>query len=106
MSIYGGPGTGKSTVIACVKKLLGDRCIVGAYIGSCAHNVCGETLHTLLNIPVGRNGVLSEKKNANYYKQLKDVDYLIIDEISMVGQRMLSTVDRHLRCFKVHLQSF
>ncbi len=52
MIISGTAGTGKSYLIKCLKKLLGDCLRVTAPTGVAAYNVDGYTLHSLLSIPV------------------------------------------------------
>ena len=52
MIVSGTAGTGKSYLIWCLQKLLGDHVCVTAPTGVAAYNVHGHTLHSLLSIPV------------------------------------------------------
>ena len=52
MIVSGTAGTGKSYLIWCLQKLLGDHVRVTAPTGVAAYNVHGHTLHSLLSIPV------------------------------------------------------
>ena len=57
------------------------------------------TLHSLLKLPVGskRQSDLTGQSLIQLQEQLGVVDYLIIDEYSMLGQKMFGWVDRRLR---------
>ena len=67
-----------------------------AYTGSAAFLIGGETLHRLLSIPVNEK----RKHHINELElqlRLKNCGLLIIDEKSMVGQKLLMSIDKHLR---------
>ena len=58
----------------------------------------GMTLHSLLKFSVcsKRHNDLTGQSLIQLQEQLEVVDYLIIDEYSMLGQRMFGWVDRRL----------
>ena len=94
----GTAGTGKSYLIQCLKLLLKDRLCVAAPTGVAAFNVEGYTLHSLLSLPVkGDFKPLQGKCLQTIQQTLAAVDYIIIDEMSMVGRKMFGQVDRRLR---------
>ena len=98
MIISGTAGTGKSYLIHCLKQMLKEKMKVAAPTGVAAFNVEGYTLHSLLDLPT--RGELKELEG-NRLQQLqirfKEVKYLIIDEMSMVGRKLFGQVDSRLR---------
>ena len=97
--MLGEGGTGKRYLINSLRRLLQNRCVVAAPTGKAAFNVKGVTLHSLLKLPVGskRQTDLTGQSLIQIQEQLEVVDYLIIDEYPMLGQRMFGSVDRRLR---------
>ena len=89
MVVSGTAGTGKSYLIQCLKLLLKDRLCVAAPTGVAAFNVDGYTLHSQLSLPVKGDFKPFEGKRLQTIQQmLAAVDYIIIDEMSMVGRKM------------------
>ena len=98
MIVSGTAGTGKSYLIQCLKLLLGDRLWTSAPTGAAAFIVDGYTLHSFLSIPVkGEFKDLEGKRLQTIQQFMEGIDYLIIDEMSMVGRKMFGQVDRRLR---------
>ena len=98
MMISGTAGTGKSYLIKCLKKLLGDDLRVTAPTGGAAYNVHGYILHSLLGIPInGDFRDLEGQRLSILQESLAGVDYLIIDEMSMVGRKLFGQIDSRLR---------
>ncbi len=62
---------------------LTDSCIL---TGTAGFNICGITLQTNRDL-----------QGASLQRQLTDKHYLIIDEMSMIGQKTLAWVDKRLR---------
>ena len=74
-----------------------------AFTGSAAFLIGGETLHRMLSIPVNEK----RKHHINemdLQMRFKNCGLLIIDEKSMVGQRLLMYIDKHLRMAKPNKQ--
>lgn len=66
--------------------------------GVAAFNVDGHTLHSLLTLPTKGEFKDIEGEHLNRLQQLlARMEYLIIDEMSMVGRKMFGQVDRRLR---------
>ncbi|KDN38232.1 hypothetical protein RSAG8_09631, partial [Rhizoctonia solani AG-8 WAC10335] len=100
MQIQGEGGTGKSTVIGCVTDLfkhrgLSHKLIRSAYTGIAASLIDGNTLHTLCRF-TSRRTELSAKVLAALRKTWADVDYLIIDEVSMVSRSFFGRISNAL----------
>ena len=98
MILTGLGGSGKSFVIQAVTNLLNEQCKVCAYFGIAAFNIKGTTLHSLLQLPRRgkKNGPLKSSALARLQGDLKGVKYLIIDEFSVIGQKMFGSINR--RC--------
>ena len=98
MIVSGTAGTGKSYLIHCLRSLLQTRVRIVAPSGVAAFNVEGVTLHSFLHLPVRGDFKNLEGERLQHLQQdLTGVDYLIIDEISMVGRKLFGQVDQRLR---------
>ena len=96
--VSGTAGTGKSYLIHCLRLLLDHRVRVAAPTGVAAFNIEGHTLHSLLSLPVkGEFKELQGERLQEIQQSLADMEYLIIDEMSMVGRKFLGQVDKRLR---------
>ena len=98
MIVSGTAGTGKSYLIWCLQKLLGDHVCVTAPTGVAAYNVHGHTLHSLLSIPVrGEFRDMEGQRLHTLQESLAGVRYIVLDEMSMVGRKLFGQMDRRLR---------
>ena len=97
--ITGQGGSGKSYVSNAICSLVLDNSIVASCFGIASFNISGVTLHTLLCLPIrGRNTCdLKGKALAQLQEKLKNVKYVIIDEFSVIGLRMLGWIDKCLQ---------
>lgn len=98
MHVAGVGGTGKSHLIKAVVTLferLGKRnnLVLGAPTGIAATLINGQTLHSLILSTPGTRRVNVEGLILIW----KNVSYLIIDEVSMVGARFLSQLSSRMR---------
>uniref|UniRef100_A0ABD2WQD3 ATP-dependent DNA helicase n=1 Tax=Trichogramma kaykai TaxID=54128 RepID=A0ABD2WQD3_9HYME len=106
--VSGPGGTGKSFVIDTLIKWnkveRGKHTAVTAPTGIAAYNVKGLTVHRLFQIPVEPNKTakfkeLSDGALKKIRQELTNVDLLIIDEISMVSNILLTYI--HLRLTEI-----
>ena len=97
--INGVAGTGKSYLINAITANLGKRCVVTATTGKASFNVNGVTIHSFLKLPVTSNSYkdLSGQSLVHLQEKLLGVDYIIIDEYSMLGQSTFGWIDRRCR---------
>ena len=72
--------------------------LVLAPTGVAAFNINGITVHSALSIPIiAKDLDINGERLKQLQNRLQDVIYVIIDEKSMVGRRMLRTIDMRLR---------
>ena len=97
--IIGEGGTGKSFLINTIRNLLKEKCVVTATTGKASFNISGMTIHSLLKLPVSKisQNDLSGSSLESLQQDLRSVDYIIIDEYSMLGQTAMGWVDRRCR---------
>ena len=99
LMILGQAGTGKNYIIKAIRSILGNQCAVTAPTGKASYNVKGCTLHSLLKLPIGNKGLkqLTGQSLVKLQHNIKDTQYLLIDEFSVVGQSVLGRIDRGCR---------
>lgn len=113
--ITGKAGTGKTTLLlkeivpSC--RALGKNIVVTAPTGIAAKNAEGQTLHSLFGLkPIvfipGKVQQWYRHLNAGRAKVIKNLDILIIDEVSMVRCDLLDMVDRTLQLYKGNNKPF
>ena len=104
--LTGKAGTGKTTFLQTLKQSFPKRLVVTAPTGVAAINAGGVTLHSFFQLPFGPFVPDSESNRLQYrYSRdkidiIKNLDLLIIDEISMVRADLLDGVDTVLRRFR------
>ncbi len=96
MFITGKAGTGKSTLLQLFRNTTRKKTVVLAPTGIAALNVKGQTIHSFFGFPprVLSSQDIKRRRNRRLYKNL---EVLIIDEISMVRADMLDNIDYFLR---------
>ena len=102
--LTGNAGTGKSFLLEVIIEWLRltkakysghDPVAVAAPTGLAAKAINGVTLHSLLKLPIQHDGSMPEKLNLQYNTlqrlkaALKDKQFLVVDEVSMLGEKML-----------------
>ncbi|CAG8821888.1 19167_t:CDS:1, partial [Cetraspora pellucida] len=104
--IMGTAGTGKSYLIKAIRGLLMQMTgiesmspvLVLAPTGVAAFNINGRTIHSALSIAINstNNLDIDSERLKQLQERLRSVKYLIIDEKSMVGHRLLALIDMRL----------
>jgi ATP-dependent DNA helicase PIF1 len=96
MFVTGRAGTGKTTLLRVLREILGDRAVVLAPTGLAAVNVGGQTIHSFFGFPPRLIGPDDIRRSRNG-RVMRNLDYLIIDEISMVRSDLMWAIDHALR---------
>lgn len=94
--ITGKAGTGKSTLIEYFRNTTKKKTVVLAPTGLAAINVKGQTIHSFFHLPPRFLDPKSPPRHSNA-RIYKDVDTIIIDEISMVRADVFDAIDRFMR---------
>lgn len=115
--LTGKAGTGKSTFLRYICENTRKKYVVLAPTGIAAINAGGSTIHSFFKMPfrplLPDDPDLSTKGNRIYdllkynktqRKLLKEVELIIIDEISMVRADMIDFIDRVLRVFSGNMR--
>ena len=78
--------------------MLQNKCAVTATTGKASYNIQGVTIYSLLKLPVGPRGNkdLTGQSLCRLQQNLNDIEYILIDEYSMLGQSTFGWIDR--RC--------
>ena len=107
--LTGKAGTGKTTFLRRLKQECPKQMAVVAPTGVAAINAEGVTIHSLFQLPPqlflptpeARKQLFSEMQmRANKQRVLRNLELLVIDEVSMVRADLLDTIDAVLRHFK------
>src|SRR5574344_2328224 len=108
--LTGKAGTGKSTFLRYVSQHTKKKHVILAPTGIAAINAGGSTLHSFFRIPFHpmlptdsryniRNIRNTLKYSSNQCKLIRELDLIIIDEISMVRADIIDFIDKVLRVY-------
>ena len=94
--VTGRAGTGKSTLLRCLRDWLSAETVVVAPTGLAAVNVGGQTIHSFFGLPprLIRSDDIRRSRTGRVMRRL---ELLIIDEISMVRSDLMAAIDLSLR---------
>lgn len=100
--ITGKAGTGKSTLLRHFVKNSGRTCVVVAPTGIAAINAGGVTVHSFFGLPLRPLMPADSeiKKFAKYhpkYKIMREMEVLVVDEVSMLRADIIDAIDYSLR---------
>lgn len=114
--LTGKAGTGKTTFLSEIRSQTFKNTVVAAPTGIAAINAGGVTLHSLFHLPFGsfvpdnsiRNASINTpqsvlaklKMNSSKRKMLRELELLIIDEVSMLRADLLDCIDVVLRSIR------
>lgn len=113
--LTGKAGTGKSTFMRHVAATIKKKHIILAPTGIAAINAGGSTLHSFFKLPFhpllpndkrysNRNIRDTLKYNGEKTKLLREVELIIIDEISMVRADIIDFIDKVLRIYNRNMR--
>lgn len=113
--LTGKAGTGKSTFLKHIAKTTKKKYVILAPTGIAAVNVGGQTLHSFFRIPFHpilpddvqysiRNIRNTLKYDSEKIKLIRQLDLIIIDEISMVRADIIDFIDKVLRIYSHNLR--
>ena len=110
--LTGKAGTGKTTFLKQLKTISSKRMIVVAPTGVAALNAEGVTIHSFFALPLSpfipiQESVSNEKSlSRTKIAIIRNLDLLIIDEISMVRADLLDAIDAALRRYRRRKEPF
>lgn len=107
--ITGRAGTGKSTLLQLFRNTTRKKVAVLAPTGVAALNVQGQTIHSFFGFPprIITPDLVSKKTPLRHLRKLyKNLETLIIDEVSMVRADMMDGIDRFLRVNREQREPF
>lgn len=113
--LTGKAGTGKSTFLRYIAANTKKKHVVLAPTGIAAINAGGSTLHSFFKLPFYpllpndskysvRNLRNTMKYNSEKIKLLREVELIIIDEISMVRADIIDFIDKILRVYNRNMR--
>ena len=113
--LTGKAGTGKSTFLRYISQTTKKKHVILAPTGIAAINVGGSTLHSFFKLPFypllpndNRYCVRNLRKTLKYksekIKLIKEVELIIIDEISMVRADIIDFIDKVLRVYAQNMR--
>lgn len=118
--LTGKAGTGKTTFLKYIKQTTHKKHIVLAFTGVAAINAGGQTIHSFFQIKPGvyfpddkrlrrrapeddfdKSTIYNHfRYNNNKLNIIKNLELVIIDEVSMLNADLLDLIDRLLRTFR------
>ncbi|MBQ4636632.1 MAG: AAA family ATPase [Akkermansia sp.] len=109
--VTGGAGTGKTTLIQWLRNSelpITQKCAVVAFTGIAALVGKGKTIHSFFRLGLGVlcDDTWEENNTEAFVTICRNLDLLIIDEISMVRADLIDAIDRRLREARRSNESF
>ncbi|MEZ5358245.1 MAG: DEAD/DEAH box helicase [Candidatus Zixiibacteriota bacterium] len=95
--LMGKAGTGKSNFLKYFRATTEKNIVVLAFTGVAAVNVQGQTIHSFFKFHPKTTLENIRRRREDYARIYKEVDILVIDEISMVRADLLDFVDKFMR---------
>ena len=106
INIDGTAGTGKSFLISAITKAVTNIALERGHpspiirmapTANAAFNIHGTTIHQSLSLPKSELPPLNNQQKGQLQRRWEGCKYIILDEKSMVGRRLLSKMDARLR---------
>ena len=94
--VTGRAGTGKSTLLRAIRDMLPNEMVILAPTGLAAVNIGGQTIHSFFGLPprLIRPEDIKRSRNGRVMRKL---EFIIIDEVSMVRSDLMWAIDQSLR---------
>ena len=94
--VTGRAGTGKSTLLRAIRDMLPQEMVILAPTGLAAVNIGGQTIHSFFGLPprLIRPEDIKRSRNGRVMRRL---EFIIIDEVSMVRSDLMWAIDQSLR---------
>ena len=103
MIIRGAAGTGKSYLIDCIRSALNENAqqqsnqpLTLVPMGIATFNIHATTIHSALRVPIKKMQSLQGQALTTFQEELKNIKYILIDEMSFIGPRLLLKIDNRL----------
>ena len=77
--------------------MLGEKCLVTATTGIAAFGTNGQMLDSTAQLPIHDHRDLQDESLQHLQLKLEGKGYLIVDEMSMIGHKIFSSLDNRLR---------
>ncbi|XP_059074931.1 uncharacterized protein LOC131075850 [Cryptomeria japonica] len=104
MIIQGTTGTGKSYLIGAINQSFQNATmpchsllLLLAPTGVVAFNIGASIVHSKLKIPIRDFSELEGTRLTSFQEEMPHIKYILIDEMSFIGQNMLENTDSRLR---------
>ncbi len=104
--LTGAAGTGKSTMLEHIRNQLDLKKMIVAPTGVAALNIGGNTINSAFRIGFDIIPEITKSKDPRFGKLLKNLELLIIDEISMVRAPMLDAISQSLQIHRNSTEPF
>ena len=116
--LTGKAGTGKTTFLKYLRKVTSKKMVVLAPTGIAAINAQGQTIHSFFKIPISlfvpKENRLNKDEdfdktfryNADRREMIRNLELLVIDEVSMVRCDLLDVIDIILRTVRKNSNPF
>ena len=104
--LTGAAGTGKSTMLEHIRNQLDLKKMIVAPTGVAALNIGGNTINSAFRIGFDTIPEITKSKDPRFGKLLKNLELLIIDEISMVRAPMLDAISQSLQIHRNSTEPF
>ena len=97
--LTGKAGTGKSTILQKIKDVCTRDCVFLAPTGIAAINIGGSTLHSFFQLKPGllTPDSMEELRSRKRINLIRQVETIVIDEVSMVRSDLFAAIDARLR---------
>ena len=97
--LTGKAGTGKSTILRSFQEKCPRDCVFLAPTGIAAINIGGSTLHSFFQLKPGllTPDSMEELRNRKRINLIRQVETIVIDEVSMVRSDLFTAIDMRLR---------